>query len=292
MPTPVSRRPRPYPALLNAAIRTASSVIKTCERDRVFLGNSGWVVSLLASIVSSGYAIRTLLRAGHLWDCLLLARRMHEASFDIHYILANLAHAKAIGQLYLLERDEDAYKALKAHAAVDGMTVKQLLQKRPELLEIKKKYDAAESRWKFLKERSKRTKKDRKAQAEPGRTRWRDIKWETKIADLDLSRDSRTLIAHVMHEGNAVAHARPDHIKYFSKRDTRGMLRFSYGKVRLRGWHFNPWSMPLLPLILGSGDIIDAFSLSAELQNRVKAITTDIRKHREINERRNQDQAD
>ncbi len=285
MSAPVRRKPREYSTLLDASLRSAGGVIKACQRDKIIRGDLAWLLSLLASIASSGYSIRTLLRHRRIWDCLLISRRMHEAAVDVHYILANPENSRRLREAYLLERAEDDYRLLRVVAARDGKTVKQLIAERPNCQRIIDAYSTATAQWKTL-SRKRRSRRRQSMPPKPGGARWMFLSWQEKAEGAPFGRDAWEIFKFVMHEGNAVAHSRPHHLKVFGTKIVNGTLHFSYGPVSRKRYHFNPWVMTMVPLLWSAQRIAEEYRLAGRLQAIIKSIMDEIKLHGELRERR------
>ncbi len=217
------------------------------------------------------------------WDSPLICRKMNEAAFTIHYLLNNPGNTKAMRQLLLLEIDFDKYKFLEAGAAREDKTVKELFREKPELAEIKKHRDVAQSKHELLRLFNKSKSKEDQDPT-PGRKPWRDISWQEKMAGLSLPNHAKKLIEFTMHEGDAVAHLRPHHIKVFSNYNPNRKPRFRSGPASFRSLYFNPWTMPILALLIGADQIIDHYYLPKSLSKRIEGVMDDIKSHRRRNE--------
>lgn len=276
-------QPKRYPDLLDEAIAIAESVVRVSERDRVIDWLLAWLLSLLCSIVHSGKSVRLLLRSRMVWDSPLICRKMNEAAFTIHYLLNNPGKTSVMRDLLRLEIDFDSYKFLEAGAAREDKTVGQFFIEKPELAVIKKRKDAAQSKHDFLRLINK-SKNNKKQDPTPGRKPWRDISWQEKMAGLLLPNHAKKLIEFTMHEGDAVAHLRPHHIRVFSNYDPNRKPRFRSGPVSFRSLYFNPWTMPILALLIGADQIIDHYNLPKALSKRIERVMEDIKSHRRRNE--------
>lgn len=285
--TKKEKSPRPYPILFDDALRIAARVVRTCERGKIVREDLAWVLCLLASIISSGYSIRTLLRRRRVWDCLLINRRMHEAAFDVHYILNNPGNAGRLRAAYMLEQAADDYQTLKAGASRDGLTVRQLLQRKPQLQHIADEFRNATAQWETMRRstgRQRRGKKKLGVLREPGKFRWMELSWQEKAAGLNLPKHAWEIIKFIMHEGNSVAHSRPQHLRVFLKRKPGNNPSFCWGPVARNRYHFNMWNAALLPLIIAADQISSAYCISERFEAGIGAIVEDVKLHGKIRE--------
>lgn len=271
----MNRKVRSYPELFDSTLTLTINVLRYCEREKVLNGNLVWLLGLLAGIINSAKSVRILLNNKMVWDVLLISRKIHEAAIDIHYILSASGNLRILRESYALEIAEDRNKLLKAAAARDGMTVRQFLNQHPGQRNIQTKYQESLKEWERLRKASKVLRK-KGGKDGYGQKRWMELSWQEKMEGAPFTRDALEILRYVMHQGNSVAHSRPDYLRMLHHTEKNGEVRFDYGPAAKRRYFFNPWNMVIMPMLWATDEMIDHYVLPERFQRSVRRIADEL----------------